>query len=98
MEPARHHAESPAGALKDPVCGMPLTPDTAAESHVMSGRRYYFCSAGCAAAFCADPPRYGAPGRAEGRKGAHVDRPRGDYRAAHTARSQEGQSSSPDRD
>ncbi|MEN8653714.1 heavy metal translocating P-type ATPase [Streptomyces sp. 21So2-11] len=47
--------------VTDLVCGMQIDPDAAAERHVMDGRWYYFCSAGCAATFCADPDRYRAP-------------------------------------
>ena len=56
--------------VTDPVCGMRITPQAAAERHVMDGEWYYFCSAGCAAVFCANPNRY----RASAARG----RPRGD--------------------
>ncbi|MEU1925096.1 heavy metal translocating P-type ATPase [Streptomyces albogriseolus] len=46
--------------VTDPVCGMQINPQTAAERHVMDAEWYYFCSAGCAATFCADPDRYQA--------------------------------------
>jgi Cu+-exporting ATPase len=58
-----HHQNaeaSSAGELKDPVCGMPLTPEGAAEHREADGHTYYFCSVGCAAAFDADPHRYTA--------------------------------------
>jgi len=43
--------------LKDPVCGMAVTPQSA---HVLQhdGRPVYFCSAGCKAKFAANPTRY----------------------------------------
>ena len=43
--------------LKDPVCGMTVTPDS---KHALqhAGRRVYFCSAGCKAKFAADPDKY----------------------------------------
>jgi Cu+-exporting ATPase len=56
-------AASPAAAaapLKDPVCGMTVTPE-AKHQHVHAGQSYYFCSAGCKAKFAADPQKYLAP-------------------------------------
>ena len=43
--------------LKDPVCGMSVTPQSA---HVLQheGQPVYFCSAGCKSKFAADPARY----------------------------------------
>ena len=42
----------------DPVCGMEVDPATAAADREHEGRRYYFCSAGCAEKFQADPSEY----------------------------------------
>ena len=44
-------------ALKDPVCGMGVTPQSA---HVFQheGQPVYFCSAGCKSKFAADPAKY----------------------------------------
>jgi len=42
----------------DPVCGMTVTPETAAESRQAEGTTYYFCSTHCAASFDADLQRY----------------------------------------
>jgi Cu+-exporting ATPase len=42
----------------DPVCGMTVTPETAAASREVDGTTYHFCSAHCAASFDADPQRY----------------------------------------
>jgi Cu+-exporting ATPase len=42
----------------DPVCGMTVTPETAAASRRVDDVTYYFCSAQCAATFDADPARY----------------------------------------
>ncbi len=56
-------AASPAAAaapLKDPVCGMMVTPE-AKHQHVHAGQPYYFCSAGCKTKFAADPQKYLAP-------------------------------------
>jgi Cu+-exporting ATPase len=54
-----HHSPSAAQAegLKDPVCGMAVTEQSA--HHVEhEGRPYYFCSAKCMARFVAEPSRY----------------------------------------
>ena len=37
--------------VKDPVCGMRLTPAIAAQSYSLQGRQYYFCGTGCAKEF-----------------------------------------------
>ena len=42
----------------DPVCGMTVDPARAAHRHDHHGVTYVFCSAGCRAAFAADPHRY----------------------------------------
>ena len=42
----------------DPVCGMTVTPETAAASREVDGVTYYFCSTHCAATFDADRARY----------------------------------------
>lgn len=63
-----HHAGSdghdhpPEGAevapsLKDPVCGMAVT-EQSAHQLVHDGRPYYFCSAGCQSKFATNPLRY----------------------------------------
>ncbi len=46
------------GAIRDPVCGMMLLPEAAAEERTRDGRRYVFCSATCAHRFDAEPERY----------------------------------------
>jgi Cu+-exporting ATPase len=55
-----------AARLKDPVCGMAVTPRSF-HSVVRSGERVCFCSAGCKTKFIAHPGRYLAvfPGAAE---------------------------------
>ena len=47
-------------SLKDPVCGMAVTPQS---PHTLqhAGHALYFCSAGCKTKFAADPARYLAP-------------------------------------
>ena len=46
--------------VTDPVCGMLVNPETAAAHRGTGGSAVYFCSAGCATAFDADPERYAA--------------------------------------
>ena len=41
----------------DPICGMTVEPNSAAEKHEHSGETYYFCSQHCAAKFKEDPER-----------------------------------------
>lgn len=43
---------------KDPVCGMLVRPEEAAEQRAIQGRTYYFCSAACAAKFDKAPQLY----------------------------------------
>ncbi len=43
--------------LRDPVCGMRVTPQSNHHAE-HDGQTYYFCSAGCAAKFQASPQRY----------------------------------------
>jgi Cu+-exporting ATPase len=56
---ARGH-DRPGGTatVTDPVCGMSADPATAPEHRGTPAGTVYFCSAGCAAAFDADPGRY----------------------------------------
>jgi Cu+-exporting ATPase len=42
----------------DPVCGMTVTPETAAAGREVAGKMYYFCSTHCATSFDADPDSY----------------------------------------
>ena len=46
--------------LKDPVCGMTVTPES---KHTLrhAGQPFYFCSDGCKAKFAADPDKYISP-------------------------------------
>jgi len=46
-----------APSLKDPVCGMAVT-EQSAHRLVHDGRPYYFCSAGCQSKFATNPLRY----------------------------------------
>ncbi|MDQ2622564.1 MAG: heavy metal translocating P-type ATPase [Actinomycetota bacterium] len=54
---SNHGGESRA-SLKDPVCRMDVTPESAAGSHEHDGKTYYFCSKGCLERFRADPERF----------------------------------------
>jgi len=47
--------------VRDPVCGMTVTPEKAAHKAQHNGETYYFCSAGCHAKFVAAPDRYLGP-------------------------------------
>jgi Cu+-exporting ATPase len=58
------HASAGSGALKDPVCGMTVTPQSK-HQHEHQGTTYYFCSAGCRTKFSADPDRYLKPAPTE---------------------------------
>ncbi|HSB02510.1 MAG TPA: YHS domain-containing protein [Anaerolineales bacterium] len=44
--------------LKDPVCGMELTYETAEARSQYRGQTYYFCSLDCKEAFDKDPEKY----------------------------------------
>jgi Cu+-exporting ATPase len=45
-------------AITDPVCGMTVSPASAAGSHVHAGKTWYFCSQHCLHAFKADPGKF----------------------------------------
>ncbi len=47
--------------VKDPVCGMEVTPEGAAGSAEFRGQTYYFCAKSCLAKFQADPLKYLEP-------------------------------------
>lgn len=52
----KKHKQEP--VHKDPVCGMVLSPKTAAESAKHKGKTYYFCAELCRKQFEADPENY----------------------------------------
>jgi Cu+-exporting ATPase len=57
---AGQHELAPAGiALKDPVCGMTVT-EQSAHSSTFNGQKIYFCCAGCKTKFDANPAQYTA--------------------------------------
>ena len=43
---------------RDPVCGMNVNPASAKHIHELAGKNYYFCCAGCAQKFKANPQEY----------------------------------------
>ena len=47
-----------AAAVKDPVCGMSVNPETSKHRAEHQGKPHHFCSAGCRTKFIADPERY----------------------------------------
>ncbi|HWP85914.1 MAG TPA: YHS domain-containing protein [Terriglobia bacterium] len=47
----------------DPVCKMTVEESKAAATAVYRGKTYYFCAAGCKAAFEQNPEKYLAPSR-----------------------------------
>jgi P-type Cu+ transporter len=52
-------ASNPSPALeRDPVCGMNVNPATAKNTFEHAGKKYYFCCAGCADKFKANPAGY----------------------------------------
>jgi Cu+-exporting ATPase len=44
--------------MTDPVCGMEVTPETAAGAWEFEGTAYYFCSKRCLERFKADPGHF----------------------------------------
>ena len=61
IHPASSIPETTGPKVKDPVCGMEVTPAKAAGSFEHRGQTYYFCGKGCLAKFQADPLKYLAP-------------------------------------
>lgn len=55
---SRNEQPTIAGKMTDPVCGMEVDVAGAAASRELKGRTFYFCGAGCATKFEADPERY----------------------------------------
>jgi Cu+-exporting ATPase len=53
------HTEIGGTTVLDPVCGMSIDPKSAAATREHDGVTFHFCASGCAAAFDADPHRYG---------------------------------------
>src|SRR5580704_1131604 len=59
-EHPHEHVHPPPGEdrVKDPVCGMSVSPSAAKWKHVHEGTAYYFCNPRCAERFRADPSKY----------------------------------------
>jgi Cu+-exporting ATPase len=55
----------PAGQEIDPVCGMTVSPATAAGKYDYRNKTYYFCAAGCLNRFRLDPEKYLNPKKQE---------------------------------
>jgi Cu+-exporting ATPase len=53
-----HNHAPAADSVRDPVCGMTVNPATAKHRRTHESHAYYFCSAGCAKKFTADPAKY----------------------------------------
>ena len=49
--------------FRDPVCGMEVTPETAAGSSEYNGQTYYFCAPGCKQRFDQNPQSYAGKDR-----------------------------------
>jgi len=60
---------------RDPVCGMMVTPESAAGSTQHEGVTYWFCNPGCLKKFVADPRKYLEPPVGSGGPGAHEPEP-----------------------
>ncbi len=58
MDTHSEHSASTTSLVKDPVCGMDVDPATSEHHLELDGHDHYFCSAGCKAAFQADPGAY----------------------------------------
>ena len=56
--PAATSPAHPADETIDPICGMPVSPDTAAAHRDTTAGTFHFCSTGCAATFDTDPDRH----------------------------------------
>jgi P-type Cu+ transporter len=52
------HGTATAILTRDPVCGMTVDMEKTQHRHVLDGREFGFCSAGCKARFAADPDKY----------------------------------------
>ena len=58
MEVVHESSHSHESEAVDPVCGMKVTPTTAAGQHTHAGQTYYFCGKSCLEKFRVDPGRY----------------------------------------
>lgn len=44
--------------VRDPVCGMRIEPEDAADETIYKGRIFYFCAPGCKKEFLMNPEQY----------------------------------------
>jgi Cu+-exporting ATPase len=69
MEPHQHktsccdghkpaHDKTKAGSVKDPICGMSVSPESAKNTSTHEGKVFYFCSAKCKAKFDQNPSQF----------------------------------------
>lgn len=54
--------------IKDPVCGMALSENTAKEKLVYQGRTHYFCSILCKQMFEREPDKYALSAKKDEKK------------------------------
>lgn len=59
-EHTEQHETENGSAVKDPVCGMTVTPSSAAATRTLDGKQYYFCSTHCAESFDKNPAAFAA--------------------------------------
>src|SRR6201995_5241833 len=55
---AHHHHGHDKPAVRDPVCGMAVNPETSKHHFDYRGETFHFCCAGCRTKFAADPAKY----------------------------------------
>ncbi|TPQ30649.1 heavy metal translocating P-type ATPase [Cupriavidus pinatubonensis] len=65
LEPTSHLDTARQQNVRDPVCGMEISPGEAAASAKIDHKRYWFCSSHCQQAFLVNPARYIRPPLAE---------------------------------
>ncbi len=71
------HADVMSASARDPVCGMDVDPQGAAGMRLVTGQRFYFCSAKCLAAFDSDPERFTRKAASEEASKGHEHHGRG---------------------
>lgn len=71
MSDAMHRSES----AIDPVCGMRVSPESAADSINHDGMTYHFCSTSCAAKFRDNPSEYLRTSGSDKHSAAHAQKP-----------------------
>jgi len=55
------HKSDQNSIVRDPVCGMQVDPENAADQLQIDGQAFYFCSKKCSAKFASDPDKYLSP-------------------------------------